>query len=95
MLNKRVRLPHCGRRVVEARYAGGYRIWLRFDDGVEGEIEFADELQKPCGPVKEPLKDVEYFKQFHIDFDTLAWPSGYDICPDVLYASVIEPVASV
>jgi hypothetical protein len=22
--------------VVEARYLGGYRVWLRFDDGLEG-----------------------------------------------------------
>ena len=28
----------------ETRYQGDYRIWLRFADGVEGEVDLEDEL---------------------------------------------------
>ena len=45
-------------RVIEARYAGDYVIWLRFDDGLEGEVDLKDEL---WGPVFSPLKNREYF----------------------------------
>ncbi len=30
-------------RVLEARYLGGHRVWLRFDDGFEGEVDLAPE----------------------------------------------------
>ena len=40
-----------------------YVIWLKFSDGVAGEVELKDEL---WGPVFEPLKDKEEFKKFRV-----------------------------
>lgn len=37
--------------VVEARYVSEYILWLRFEDGTEGEIDLVEELH---GPVFEP-----------------------------------------
>ena len=71
-------------RVVQARYLDGYRVWLRFDDGLEGEIDLEDVL---WGPVFEPLKDPAYFAGFTID-RTLTWPNGADIAPESLYLRV-------
>lgn len=45
--------------VLEARYVGGYVVWLRFQDGTSGEVDLATELR---GPVFEPLRDPSYFK---------------------------------
>jgi hypothetical protein len=45
-------------RVMDARHAGKYRVWLRFDDGLSGEIGLEDEL---WGSVFDPLKDVAEF----------------------------------
>jgi Protein of unknown function (DUF2442) len=39
--------------VLEARYVGGYVIWLRFRNGTAGEIDLEREL---FGPVFEPLR---------------------------------------
>lgn len=72
--------------VIEARYLGGYRVWLRFDDGIEGEIDLEDVL---WGPVFEPLKDPTYFANFSID-STLTWPNGADIAPESLYERVLR-----
>ena len=47
--------------VVEARYITGYTVWLRFSDGAEGDIDLVSELH---GPVFEPLKNVDVFRQF-------------------------------
>jgi hypothetical protein len=40
--------------VTEAKYRGGHRVWLRFDDSVEGEVDLGSELD---GEVFEPLRD--------------------------------------
>ena len=31
-------------RLREAKYQGDYRIWLKFEDGVEGEVDLENEL---------------------------------------------------
>ena len=68
-------------RVEQARYLGGHRVWLRFDDGLEGEIDLADELD---GEVFEPLRDPGYFGSFKVD-ETLEWPNGADFAPEFLH----------
>ena len=68
--------------VVRAEHRGGYRIWLVFNDGVEGTVDFSDWL---TGPVFEPLKEPAYFERFFLDGGTVAWPNGADIAPETLY----------
>ena len=70
--------------VVEARYVRDFTVWLRFEDGTNGEVDLAGELE---GPVFEPLRDVEYFKRFAVsrDLGTISWPNGADFAPEFLY----------
>ncbi len=70
--------------VVEARYVAGYTVWLRFEDGTEGEVDLSREL---TGPVFEPLHDIEYFKQLSVNpnIGTVVWPNGADFAPEFLY----------
>jgi hypothetical protein len=69
--------------VVDARYVRDHVIWVRFKDGSEGEVDLSSEL---WGPVFEPLKDVEYFRQFTVaEYGTIARPNGADIAPEFLY----------
>ena len=76
-------LPH----VTNARHIAAYTVWVRFDDGVEGEIDLENELH---GPVFEPLQDIEVFRQFtvHPELRTLVWPNGADFAPEFLHAAV-------
>ena len=71
-------------RVVEARHVRSYTVFVRFQDGVEGEVDLQPQLY---GEVFEPLKDPEYFRQFRVDSDlhTLVWPNGADFAPEFLY----------
>jgi len=73
--------------LLEARHATQYTVWLRFSDGVEGEIDLRGELH---GPVFEPLRDPRFFRQFRLDpeFDTLVWPNGADFAPEFLHRAV-------
>ena len=70
-------------RVLEARHAGGYKIWLRFADGLEGTIDVSDVL---WGPVFEPLKNVAEFAKLYADPEcrTVVWPNGADLAPESL-----------
>jgi hypothetical protein len=70
-------------RIVDAHYVSGFKIWIRFNDGVEGDVDLSREL---TGPIFEPLHDVEAFKRFrlHPELRTLVWPNGADLAPEFL-----------
>lgn len=74
-------------KVTDARYVRDHVVWLRFNDGAEGEVNLQDEL---FGEVFEPLKNKEYFKSFVLQEDwlTIAWPNGADFAPEFLYAAI-------
>ena len=76
-------------RVIDARHAGGYRVWLRFADGVTGEIDLSDLL---WGPVFQPLKDVAKFAKVRADpeLETAVWENGADVAPESLYDRVLR-----
>lgn len=76
------------RDVTEVRAIGGYRIWLRFDDGTEGDLDLKPELN--FEGVFEPLRDEAYFSQVKVDSElgTVVWPNGADWDSLVLYSLV-------
>lgn len=68
----------------EAEYRHEYRIWLKFADGLEGEVDLEAEL---WGEIFEPLKDKARFAEFALDKElgTIVWPNGADFAPEFLY----------
>ncbi len=72
-------------QITKAEYAGGYRIKVIFEDGMEGVINMEGDL---WGEVFEPLKDLAAFQNFVLDKElrTIVWPStGADLAPEFLY----------
>lgn len=71
----------------EVEVVGDHRVWLRFDDGTEGEVDLSREQWTG---VFEPLADPEYFRLVRVDpgLGTIAWPNGADIAPETLHAWV-------
>jgi hypothetical protein len=65
-----------------------YRLWVRFEDGVEGEIDVA-QLVSFFG-VFTLLQDRAYFVQVRVNAETgtIEWPNEADLDPDVLYAAI-------
>jgi hypothetical protein len=74
--------------IVEARPLGQHRLFLRFEDGVQGEVDIAGMVQ--FTGVLALLADAAYFAQVTADPETgtVTWPNGADLDPDVLYAAV-------
>ncbi len=69
--------------IEEVKYLDGHRVWLKFSDGTEGQVDLGSELD---GPIFEPLKDPEFFQQVTLEGHTLTWPNGADFAPEYLHA---------
>jgi hypothetical protein len=76
-------------KVIEVKPLDGYKLWLRFQDGLAGTVDLSGEL---WGPMFEPLKDVAFFAQvaIHPKLDTITWPNGADLAPEFLYQTATE-----
>ena len=62
------------------------RVWLRFNDGVEGEMDFS---QKGRTDVFAFWNNYENFRQARIgDCGELLWNDQIDFCPDSLWLQV-------
>ncbi|MBI5610396.1 MAG: DUF2442 domain-containing protein [Deltaproteobacteria bacterium] len=69
--------------VEDARYAGDYRLWIRLNTGVAGEVDLSDLVASEAAAA--PLRDVAAFAQFFLDaWPTVAWPCGFDVAPESL-----------
>ncbi len=81
--------PSLLKDVVAVRHLGGHRIWLRFEDGVEGEIDLLKHLGEFRGVLR-PLEDPAFVAKVFIqpDFKTITWPGELDLDPVVLYCAV-------
>ena len=71
--------------IEDAKYLAGHSVWVKFSDGTEGQIHLESELE---GPIFEPLKDPEYFKNFTLEGHTLTWPNGADFAPEYLHSLI-------
>lgn len=74
--------------IVEVRPLEHHRLHLRFEDGVEGEVDVAALV--PFEGVFADLRDPETFRSVAVnpELGTICWPNGADLDPDVLYACV-------
>jgi hypothetical protein len=79
--------------VVEVKPLDSYRLFLRFEDGVEGEVDVAKMIR--FDGVFAPLREHAQFLEVRVNGETgtVCWPNGADLDPDVLYSCVTgEPI---
>ena len=71
-------------RITEVKPLPGHRVWLRFDDGVQGEVDLSELVGKG---VFASWTDEEKFAEVFVDSEshTIAWPGGIDLCPTTLH----------
>lgn len=73
--------------VTEVETRGRYRIWLRFEDGLEGEVDVSELAGKG---VFEAWIKPGFFERAYVDEEsgTVAWPGGLDLAPDRLHSDL-------
>jgi len=76
------------RDIVEVRPLDGHRLFLHFEDGVQGAVDISRQIR--FEGVFASLRDRENFLQVRVDpeLGTIVWPNGADLDADVLYAAV-------
>ena len=74
------------KKITELKVLDNYRVWLRFNDGLEGEVNFS---QKPRTGVYDSWNSYANFREARIgDSGELMWDSQLDFCPDALWLLV-------
>ena len=74
--------------IVEVSVRPPHKLWVRFEDGVNGEVDVA-EITNFAG-VFASLRDEVAFATVAVNAElgTVQWPTGADLDPDVIYAAI-------
>ena len=81
-------------RITAIRVLDGHSLWLEYDDGVSGEIDFSATLER--GGVFLQLRDPVTFAKVSIGEGGrfIAWPGEVDFCADALREKLEHPAES-
>ena len=74
-------------KIIDVRPLPGFKIWVKFQDGVEGNVDLSDLVGKG---VFSKWKEAGFFESVFIDKEshTVAWPGGIDLSPESLHAEI-------
>ena len=75
-------------RVVSVEALPGYRLRVRFLDGLEGVVDMSRLVASPNAGVFAVLVDSEAFNRVFVSLGAVCWPDGLDIAPDAIYADI-------
>ena len=75
--------------VIHAEYLEGYKIRVQFNNDKEGIVDLTETL---WGPVFEPLKDIDKFRNFKVSniLHTIQWENNADLAPEYIYDKMLE-----
>ena len=73
-------------RPTEVEPLSGYRIRLKYPDGVEGVIDLSANIGHGIFAV---LADEAFFRTVHIgQYGQIAWSEDIELCPDAAYEDI-------
>jgi len=71
---------------VEVKALPNYKIWVKYSDGVEGEVDLSHLAGKGVFAV---WNDYSAFEMVYIgSHGQIAWSDKIDICPDSIYMKI-------
>jgi len=71
--------------ISKAKQVGDYQIELVFNNNKKGVVDLKNTIFTDTRDIFKELKDLNKFKKFKIEFDTLSWENGLDLAPEFLY----------
>jgi len=70
-------------RPIEIKPLPNFRLWMRYDDGTEGEVDLADLAGRG---VFKAWDDLAFFNSVQLgSHGAIEWGMAIDICPDAMY----------
>ncbi|MBZ0125617.1 MAG: DUF2442 domain-containing protein [Rhodocyclaceae bacterium] len=72
--------------VTEAKALPDFRLWVRFSDGMAGEIDLKDFIAADSRPIVAALRNPRTFSVLRVDMDAAVWDNGFDLAPEFLHA---------
>ena len=70
--------------ITSAEYLGDYSLRLTFHDGFAAVVDLQEEFIRDHRPILHELSDLEKFKAFKVEYDTVVWDNGADLAPEYL-----------
>lgn len=80
--------PRMPWRVVETRPLDGFRLHVRFVDGLEGEVDMSALVRSPAAGIFARLTDPSLFAQVFVEHGAVTWPGELDLAPDAMHAEI-------
>jgi len=71
--------------VINLELKNDYEIFLEFNNGTKGAIDFKKILEEDHREVVRELLNKEIFKTVKLNLNTLCWDNDVDFAPDFLY----------
>jgi hypothetical protein len=75
-------------RVKSVEALDGYRLHVRFIDGVEGEVDMSEFVRAPDAGVFAALADPDMFVQAYVELGAVTWPGELDLAPDAMHDEI-------
>lgn len=76
-------------RTVAVEALPGFRLRVRFEDGVEGLVDMAELVRSPAAGVFAALSDPGRFSAVFLDRGVVCWPGEIDLAPDAMHAAIV------
>ena len=80
--------------VTEAKALPGYRLWVRFSDSSQGEVDLREFITSDSREIVRQLIDPAVFGNLTVDSDTVVWANGFDLAPEYLRARLNTDAAA-
>ena len=77
-------------RVIKAELKNDYNIYVEFNNGVNGTIDFKSILEEDHREIIRELLNKDIFKTVKVKLNTLCWDNEVDFAPDYLYEQIVE-----
>lgn len=78
-------------RITEAKVAGRFQVFLRFDDGTSGTVDLGHLAGR--GVFSAWLQEGVFERVSISPVGALQWPGDIDLCPDSLYLQMTGKTA--
>jgi uncharacterized protein YkvS len=75
--------------VTKAELREDYKIYIEFNDGLSGIVDFTNKITTDHRAIIRELTDKDKFNKIKIERHTLCWDNGVDFAPEYLYEQVI------